>query len=179
MICDRNGAIYRGRKTGMNPYKEEIAERTNPNLVMSLTDALKGADVFIGVSTSNVVSEEMVRSMNNDPIILAMANPIPEIMPEEAKMAGARIVGTGRMDYPNQVNNLLCFPGILRGALDSRATVINDEMKIAAVYAIASMVKPEDLNEDCILPNALDKNIAKEVAKAVYNAAHDSGVARS
>ncbi len=179
VICDRNGAIYRGRKTGMNPYKEEIAERTNPNLVMSLTDALKGADVFIGVSTSNVVSEEMVRSMNNDPIILAMANPIPEIMPEEAKMAGARIVGTGRMDYPNQVNNLLCFPGILRGALDSRATVINDEMKIAAVYAIASMVKPEDLNEDCILPNALDKNIAKEVAKAVYNAAHDSGVARS
>lgn len=178
IVCDTKGPIYKGRSIGMNKYKEELAGRTNKKCFTDLKEALKECDVFIGLSVADFLSQDMVRSMRKDPIILALANPIPEIMPEKAKEAGASVIGTGRMDYPNQVNNLLAFPGVLRGALDSRATVINYEMKLAAVDAIANMVKPEELHSDNILPNPLDKNIAINVAKAVYNAAHQSGVAR-
>ena len=178
ILCDTKGAIYEGRLEGMNPYKEDIARITNKRKEAgSLVDVIKGADVFIGVSVAKCVTEEMVKSMNNDAIIMAMANPEPEIMPELAKKAGARIVCTGRSDFPNQVNNLLAFPGIFRGALDVRATDINTEMKIAAATAIASLIPEEELSEDNIIISPFDKRVAPRVASAVAQAAIDTGVA--
>ena len=172
ILCDRAGTIYRGRKKNMNFAKEEIAKVTNRDLVKGdLKKAIKGADLFIGVSAPNLVTEKMVKSMDKNSIIFAMANPDPEIMPKLALAAGAKIVGTGRSDFPNQINNLLAFPGIFRGALDARAKEITEKMKIAAASAIAKMVKPRDLREDHIIPNPLDKNVAKAVAKAVFKAA--------
>jgi len=179
IMCDTKGIIYEGRPFGMNPVKEEIAKVTNrEKLQGSLADALKGADVFIGVSVEGAITKEMVRSMNRDSIIFAMANPTPEIMPEDAKEAGARIIGTGRSDYPNQVNNVLAFPGIFRGALDTRATDINDEMKIAAAQAIASLITEEELRDDYVIPMPFDPRVAPKVAKATAKAAMDTGVAR-
>jgi malate dehydrogenase (oxaloacetate-decarboxylating) len=178
VMCDRKGAIYKGRE-GLDVSKEEISNITNPNnLKGSLSDALKGADVFIGVSAPGTVTEEMVRSMNKDAIIFAMANPTPEIFPEDAKRAGARVIGTGRSDFPNQVNNVLAFPGIFRGALDVRAKEINEEMKVAAAYAIASSISSEELSEDYIIPKSFNKEVQKKVAAAVRAAATKSGVAR-
>jgi len=178
VMCDRSGAIYEGRD-GLNPVKEEMAAITNRDKKSgSLADVLKGADVFIGVSAPNCVTPEMVKSMNKDPILFPMANPTPEIMPDLAKSAGAAVVGTGRSDFPNQINNVLAFPGIFRGALDVRASDINDEMKIAAAYAIASFVTADKLSADYIIPSALDRNVAAAVAKAVAEAARKSGVAR-
>ena len=178
ILCDTKGAIYEGRLEGMNPYKEDIARITNKRKEAgSLEDVIKGADVFIGVSVAKCVTEEMVKSMNKDAIIMAMANPEPEIMPELAKKAGARIVCTGRSDFPNQVNNLLAFPGIFRGALDVRATDINTEMKIAAATAIASLIPEEELSEDNIIISPFDKRVAPRVASAVAQAAIDTGVA--
>ena len=178
ILCDTKGAIYEGRAEGMNPYKEDIARITNKRKEAgSLVDVIKGADVFIGVSVAKCVTEEMVRSMNKEAIIMAMANPEPEIMPELAKKAGARIVCTGRSDFPNQVNNLLAFPGIFRGALDVRATDINTEMKIAAATAIASLIPEEELSEDNIIISPFDKRVAPRVASAVAQAAIDTGVA--
>ena len=178
ILCDTKGAIYEGRAGGMNPYKEDIARITNKRKEAgSLVDVIKGADVFIGVSVARCVTEEMVKSMNKDAIIMAMANPEPEIMPELAKKAGARIVCTGRSDFPNQVNNLLAFPGIFRGALDVRATDINTEMKIAAATAIASLIPEEELSEDNIIISPFDKRVAPRVASAVAQAAIDTGVA--
>lgn len=178
ILCDTKGAIYEGRAEGMNPYKEAIARITNKRKEAgSLVDVIKGADVFIGVSVARCVTEEMVKSMNKDAIIMAMANPEPEIMPELAKKAGARIVCTGRSDFPNQVNNLLAFPGIFRGALDVRATDINTEMKIAAATAIASLIPEEELSEDNIIISPFDKRVAPRVASAVAQAAIDTGVA--
>ena len=178
ILCDTKGAIYEGRAEGMNPYKEDIARITNKRKEAgSLVDVIKGADVFIGVSVAKCVTEEMVRSMNKDAIIMAMANPEPEIMPDLAKKAGARIVCTGRSDFPNQVNNLLAFPGIFRGALDVRATDINTEMKIAAATAIASLIPEEELSEDNIIISPFDKRVAPRVASAVAQAAIDTGVA--
>lgn len=178
VLCDRKGAIYEGRE-GLNPEKEEMAKITNQQKRKgSLSDVIKGADVFIGVSAPNCVSEEMVKSMAKDPIIFAMANPTPEIMPDIAKAAGAAVVGTGRSDFPNQINNVLAFPGIFRGALDVRASDINDTMKIAAAKAIADHIKPEELSADCIIPSALDRSVASAVAAAVAQAARSSGVAR-
>ena len=156
-----------------------MAKVTNrEHLTGKLADAMKGTDVFIGVSAPGIVSEEMVASMNKDAIVLAMSNPTPEIMPDLAKKAGARIIGTGRSDFPNQINNVLCFPGIFRGALDCRAKEINEEMKIAASYAIASLVSDDELNEDYIIPYAFDKRIGKTVSDAVIEAARKSGSAR-
>ena len=178
ILCDTKGAIYEGRAEGMNPYKEDIAKITNKRKEAgSLVDVIKGADVFIGVSVAKCVTEEMVKSMNKDAIIMAMANPEPEIMPEMAKKAGARIVCTGRSDFPNQVNNLLAFPGIFRGALDVRATDINTEMKIAAATAIASLIPEDELSEDNIIISPFDKRVAPRVASAVAQAAIDTGVA--
>ena len=178
ILCDTKGAIYEGRAEGMNPYKEDIARITNKRKEAgALVDVIKGADVFIGVSVAKCVTEEMVKSMNKDAIIMAMANPEPEIMPELAKKAGARIVCTGRSDFPNQVNNLLAFPGIFRGALDVRATDINTEMKIAAATAIASLIPEEELSEDNIIISPFDKRVAPRVASAVAQAAIDTGVA--
>ena len=178
IACDKVGILYRGIEN-VNDAKKELAKVTNPdNIKGTLADALVGADVFIGVSAPGVVSQDMVRAMNKDSILFAMANPTPEIMPDEAKAAGARVIGTGRSDFPNQVNNVLAFPGIFRGALDVRAKEINEEMKIAAAYAIASMIKDEDLNEDNVIPCALDKNIATNVAEAIKKAARESGSAR-
>lgn len=178
VMCDRKGTIYKGRE-GLDASKEEIANITNPNnLKGSLADALKGADVFIGVSAPGTVTEEMVRSMNKDAIIFAMANPTPEIFPEEAKRAGARVIGTGRSDFPNQVNNVLAFPGIFRGALDVKAKEINEEMKVAAAYAIASSISSDELSEDYIIPKSFNKEVQKKVADAVREAAKKSGVAR-
>ena len=175
ILCDTKGAIYEGRAEGMNPYKEDIARITNKRKEAgSLVDVIKGADVFIGVSVAKCVTEEMVKSMNKDAIIMAMANPEPEIMPELAKKAGARIVCTGRSDFPNQVNNLLAFPGIFRGALDVRATDINTEMKIAAATAIASLIPEEELSEDNIIISPFDKRVAPRVASAVAQAAIDA-----
>ncbi|HPT84552.1 MAG TPA: malic enzyme-like NAD(P)-binding protein [Bacillota bacterium] len=177
IACDRSGVLSRDR--GLSPEKMEIAKITNPeNVKGTLTDAMRGADVFIGVSAPGCVTSEMVRSMAPDPIILAMANPIPEIMPELAKEAGAAIVGTGRSDFPNQINNVLAFPGIFRGALDVRARDINEEMKIAAAYAIAECVTDDMLSPECIIPSALDRTVAARVAAAVADAARKSGVAR-
>ncbi len=178
ILCDTKGAIYEGRAEGMNPYKEDIAKLTNRQKEAgNLVDVIKGADVFIGVSVAGCVTEDMVRSMNKDAIIMAMANPTPEIMPDLAKKAGARIVCTGRSDFPNQVNNLLAFPGIFRGALDVRATDINIEMKIAAAKAIASLISDEDLSEDNIIASPFDKRVAPKVAAAVAQAAIDTEVA--
>jgi malate dehydrogenase (oxaloacetate-decarboxylating) len=178
VLCDRQGAIYKGRD-GLNTEKVEMAEITNKkNKKGSIAEVLKGADVFIGVSAPNCVTEEMVKSMNKDPFIFAMANPVPEIMPEKAKNAGAAVVGTGRSDFPNQINNVLAFPGIFRGAFDVRASDINDEMKIAAARAIADVVPANELNADFIIPSPLNKEVGKAVAKAVAEAAKKSGVAR-
>ena len=179
VLCDRNGAIYKGRPEGMNPMKDEMAEITNQQMRKgSLEEVIKGADVFIGVSAPGCVTPEMVKSMAPDPILFPMANPTPEIMPEEAKAAGAAVVGTGRSDFPNQINNVLAFPGIFRGALDVRASDINDAMKIAAAKAIAGFVTDDKLAADYIIPSALDKSVAQAVAKAVAQAARDTGVAR-
>ena len=178
ILCDRKGAIYQGRD-GLNAEKEEMAAITNKNCVKgSLADVLKGADVFIGVSAPGCVTPEMVKSMAPNPILFPMANPVPEIMPDLAKAAGAAVVGTGRSDFPNQINNVLAFPGIFRGALDVRASDINDEMKIAAAQAIASFVTDDKLSPDYIIPSALDRSVSKAVAKAVAEAAKASGVAR-
>ncbi|AZV58531.1 malic enzyme-like NAD(P)-binding protein [Clostridium sp. AWRP] len=179
ILCDTKGAIYKKRPIGMNKFKDEMAEITNPNLQKgTLADVLKGADVFLGVSVANCVTEEMVKSMNKDSIIMAMANPNPEILPDLAIKAGAKVVCTGRSDFPNQVNNVLAFPGIFRGALDVRASEINDEMKIAAAYAIAELVSEEELKPDYIIPNAFDLRIAPKVAAYVAKAAIDTGAAR-
>jgi len=178
IVCDTKGTIFRGREgLYQNKYKFILAEETNrPALAGSLADALQGADVFIGVSAPGVVTEEMVRSMNRDPIVFAMANPVPEIWPDAAKRAGAGIVGTGRSDFPNQINNVLAFPGIFRGALDARATRITDEMKTAAAHAIADYVtRPQ---REHILPNILDKDVTKVVAQAVAGAAEKCGCSR-
>ena len=178
VLCDRQGAIYQGRE-GLNKEKEEMAAITNQeHRKGTLAEVLKGADVFIGVSAPGCVTEEMVKSMNKDPILFPMANPVPEIMPDLAKKAGAAVVGTGRSDFPNQINNVLAFPGIFRGALDVRASDINDEMKIAAAKAIASFVTDDKLSAEYIIPSALDRNVAKAVAEAVAEAARRTGVAR-
>lgn len=179
IMCDTKGTIYEGREEGMNTIKESIARITNRDKIQgSLADAMKGADVFVGVSAAGAVTPEMVKSMNRDPIIFAMANPVPEIMPEEAKAAGTAVVGTGRSDYPNQVNNVLAFPGIFRGALDVQATNINEEMKLAAVYAIANLIADDEVHADYVIPKPFDKRVAPHVAAAVAQAAMDSGVAR-
>lgn len=178
IMTDRSGAIYEGRE-GLNPIKEEMAKNTNANREKgSLADVIKGADVFIGVSAPGTLTAQMVKSMAKDPIIFACANPTPEIFPEEAKAAGAAVVSTGRSDYPNQINNVLCFPGIFRGALDVRASDINDEMKVAAAYALAGLVSDDELCADYIIPAAFDTRVKDAVAAAVAQAARDSGVAR-
>lgn len=178
ILCDRTGAIYEGREK-LNASKAEIAKVTNRGMVKGgLKDAIVGTDIFIGVSAPGVLTKEMIKTMHKDPIVLAMANPTPEIMPEEAKAAGAKIVGTGRSDFPNQINNVVAFPGIFRGALDVRASAITENMKIAAAYAIASLVDDDKLNEDYILPYAFDERIKDTVANAVAEAARKDGVAR-
>lgn len=178
VLCDRKGAIYKGRD-GLNPQKEEMAEITNQQMRKgSLAEVIKGADVFIGVSSPGCVTPEMVKSMAPNPILFPMANPTPEIMPKLAKEAGAAVIGTGRSDYPNQINNVLAFPGIFRGALDVRASDINAEMKIAAAKAIAGFVTDDKLCADYIIPSALDRNVAAAVAEAVAKAARETGVAR-
>jgi len=180
ILCDRAGILYSGRRENMNKYKIMIAEKTNrSNLKGSLEDALIGADVFIGVSGPRLLKPEMIRLMDREPIIFALANPVPEITPEEAYEGGAKIVATGRSDYPNQVNNLLGFPGIFRGALDVRATEINDEMKLAASYAIAESVSRRDLERGVIIPEPLDREVVVNVAERVAEAAVRSGVART
>lgn len=179
ILCDRTGAIYKGREKGMNSVKEEMAELTNPrNEKGSLADVIRGADVFIGVSAPGVLTADMVKTMAESAIIFACANPTPEIFPEEARKGGAKVIATGRSDYPNQVNNVLAFPGIFRGAFDVRASDINDEMKFAAANAIASLISEEELREDYILPAAFDPRVGKAVAAAVAEAARASGVAR-
>ena len=178
VMCDRHGAIYKGREN-LNKEKEEMAEICNQNMEKgTLAEVLKGADVFIGVSAPGTVTEEMVQNMAEKPILFPMANPVPEIMPDLAKKAGAAVVGTGRSDFPNQINNVLAFPGIFRGALDVRAKDINDEMKVAAAYAIAGLVEEDKLSPDYIIPNAFDKRVAKAVAEAVAEAARKTGLAR-
>lgn len=179
VMTDRHGAIYRGRKEGMNWIKDEMAEVTNlQGEKGSLADVMKGADVFIGVSAPGLVTQEMVRSMNRDAIIFACANPTPEIFPDEAKAAGAAVISTGRSDFPNQINNVLAFPGIFRGAFDVRAKDINEEMKMAAAKALADLIPAEELNADNIIPKAFDPAVGPAVAKAVAEAARQSGVAR-
>jgi malate dehydrogenase (oxaloacetate-decarboxylating) len=179
LLVDRTGIIYKGREKGMNWAKEEMAEVTNKNHKSgSLADALVGADVFIGVSQANIVTEEMVKSMNKDSIIFAMANPVPEIDPDLAKKAGARVVGTGRSDYPNQINNVLAFPGIFRGTFDVRAKTINEEMKLAAANALSELISDEELTEDYIIPMPFDKRVRPAIAKAVAKAARETGVAQ-
>ena len=178
IMTDREGAIYKGREN-LNPIKMEMAEVTNLSMEKgSLSDVIKNADVFIGVSAPGTLNKDMVKSMAEKPIIFACANPIPEIFPEDAKEAGAAVVSTGRSDFPNQINNVLCFPGIFRGALDVRAKDINDEMKVAAAYAIAELVTDQELNAEYILPAAFDERVKDAVAKAVAEAAKKSGVAR-
>ena len=178
-LCDRKGAIYEGRAEGMNPVKEEMAKVTNLEKKSgSLADMLVGADVFIGVSAPGMVTPEMVKTMNKDAIIFACANPTPEIFPDDAKAGGARVVATGRSDFPNQINNVRAFPGIFRGAFDVRAKDINDEMKLAAAKALADLITDEELSEDYIIPKAFDKRVGKAVAKAVADAARETGVAR-
>ena len=178
IMTDRTGAIYKGREN-LNPIKEEMAEITNQNCEKGkLADVIKGADVFIGVSGPGTLTKDMVRTMAKDPIIFACANPTPEIFPDEAKEAGAAVVSTGRSDFPNQINNVLAFPGIFRGALDVRASDINAEMKVAAAYALANLVSDEELNADYIIPAAFDPRVKDAVAKAMAQAAIDSGVAR-
>ena len=178
-LCDRSGAIYNGRQEHMNPAKQEIADLTNPQRRQgSLAEVLKGADVFIGVSAPGVVTTDMVKTMNRDAIIFACANPTPEIFPEDAKAGGAAVISTGRSDYPNQINNVLAFPGIFRGALDVRASDINDEMKIAAANALAGLISDEELSADYIIPAAFDVRVKDAVAEAVKAAAYKTGVAR-
>ena len=178
-LCDRKGAIYEGRPEGMNPIKEEMAKVTNlAKKSGSLAEMLVGADVFIGVSAPRAVTTEMVKTMNKDAVVFACANPTPEIFPDDAKAGGAKVVSTGRSDFPNQINNVLAFPGIFRGALDVRASDINDEMKVAAAYAIAGLIQEEELNPEYIIPNPFDKRVAKAVAEAVAKAAKETGVAR-
>ncbi len=178
-LCDRNGAVYEGRGKGMNPIKEEMAKVTNlGKKAGTLADMLVGVDVFIGVSAPGSVTTEMVKTMNRDAIIFACANPTPEIFPDDAKAGGAAVVSTGRSDYPNQINNVLAFPGIFRGALDARASDINDEMKIAAANALASLISDEELSAAYIIPAAFDPRVKDAVASAVKQAAYDSGVAR-
>jgi malate dehydrogenase (oxaloacetate-decarboxylating) len=179
LMVDRTGIIYKGRENGMNWAKEEMSEMTNKNKKSGkLADALVGADVFIGVSDANIVSEEMVKSMNKDAIIFAMANPAPEIDPDLAKKAGARVVGTGRSDYPNQINNVLAFPGVFRGTFDVRATTINEKMKLAAAKALSELITDEELTEDYIIPMPFDTRVRPAIAKAVAQAARDTGVAQ-
>ena len=178
-LCDRKGAIHEGRTEGMNPIKEEMAKMTNlEKRSGSLADMLVGADVFIGVSAPGVVTTEMVKTMNQDAILFACANPTPEIFPDDAKAGGARVVATGRSDFPNQINNVLAFPGIFRGAFDVRAKDINDEMKLAASHALAELITDEELSEDYIIPKAFDPRVGKAVAAAVADAARKTGVAR-
>ncbi len=178
IVCDSKGVLSRDIKRE-NWLKDEIAQLTNSSqLKGSLIDAIKGADIFIGVSAAGVLKEEMVQMMAKDAIVFAMANPDPEILPDVAKRAGARIIGTGRSDYANQINNVLAFPGIFRGALDARASEINEQMKVAAAYAIASLISDSDLTEEYIIPAAFDPRVGEEVAKAVYEAAKKTGVAR-
>lgn len=178
IACDKVGILYRGMEK-IDDAKTALAEITNPeNIKGNLSDALVGADVFIGVSAPNIVTAEMVKTMNTDSIVFGMANPTPEIMPEVAKSAGAKVCGSGRSDYPNQVNNVLVFPGLFRGALDVRAKEINEEMKLAAAYAIANYIKDEDLNENNVIPSALDRGVATKVAAAISKAARETGVAR-
>ena len=180
IMCDSKGAIYEGRSYGMNDTKAFVAKWTNRDKVEgSLSDVIKDADVFIGVSVADLLTKEMVESMAKDPIIFAMANPNPEINPDVAKEAGAKVIGTGRSDYPNQINNVLAFPGIFRGALDVEATHINEEMKQAAVEAIANLIKPEELNPDYCIPGPFDKRVAPSVAREVAKAAMETGVART
>lgn len=179
ILCDRMGALYRSME-GRDAEKQAMAEATNPyNLRGTLGDVIRGADVFIGVSAAGVLTKEMVESMGKDAVVFAMANPTPEIFPEDAKAGGARIVGTGRSDFPNQINNVLAFPGIFRGALDVRAREINEKMKVAAAYAIANSIRDEELNEEHIMPKAFDKAVQMQVAEAVKKAAAASGCARA
>jgi malate dehydrogenase (oxaloacetate-decarboxylating) len=179
ILCDSKGAIYEGRTEGMNPFKEEIARMTNKNKVKgTLADAMKGADIFLGVSAPGVVTTQMVASMNPDPVVFACANPTPEIYPDDAKAGGACVVATGRSDYPNQINNVLAFPGIFRGTFDVRASDINEEMKIAAAKAIAGVIPDEELSPDYIIPKAFDPKVKDAVAAAVAKAARETGVAR-
>ena len=179
VLCDTRGAIYEGRPDGMNPIKDTMAKITNRDKRSgSLADMMVGADVFIGVSAPGTVTPEMVKTMNKDAIIFACANPTPEIFPDEAKAGGARVIATGRSDFPNQINNVLAFPGIFRGTFDVHASDINDQMKIAAAKAIAGLISDEDLTEEYIIPAAFDERVGKAVAKAVAQAAKDSGVAR-
>ncbi len=178
-LCDRKGAIYEGRTEGMNPVKEEMSKITNPDKKSgSLADVLVGADVFIGVSAPGAVTTDMVKTMAKDAVIFACANPTPEIFPDDAKAGGARVVSTGRSDFPNQINNVLAFPGVFRGAFDVRASDINDEMKLAAAQALADLISEEELSEDYIIPKAFDKRVGPAVAKAVAEAARKTGVAR-
>ena len=178
-LCDRNGAIYAGREKGMNAVKEEMARVTNlQKRAGSLAEVLAGADVFIGVSAPGAVTTEMVQTMNRDAILFACANPTPEIFPDEAKAGGAKVVATGRSDFPNQINNVLAFPGIFRGAFDVRASDINEAMKVAAAEALAGLISDEELNADYIIPAAFDPRVGRTVAAAVAGAARDSGVAR-
>ncbi|MGM8366281.1 NAD(P)-dependent malic enzyme [Virgibacillus sp. W0181] len=179
IMCDSRGAIYEGRPNGMNEVKEQVAKLTNKNKKEgSLEEVLEGADVFVGVSVGGLLTSEMVQKMNDDPIIFAMANPDPEILPDVAKEAGAKIIGTGRSDFPNQVNNVLAFPGIFRGALDVRATRINEKMKVAAAEAIASLIDDSELTADYVIPAPFDSRVAPIVASSVAKAAMESGVAR-
>lgn len=178
-LCDKSGSIYEGRKEDMNPSKEEIALVTNrEKKVGTLADIVSGADVFIGVSGPNVMTADMVKTMAKDPIVFACANPVPEIFPDDAKKGGAKVVATGRSDFPNQINNVLAFPGIFRGAFDVRARDINDEMKIAAAYAIADLIAEDELSADYIIPKAFDMRVGKAVAEKVAEAARKTGVAR-
>ncbi len=178
-LCDINGILHEGHVDVNNKYRERLVKVTNlENKQGTLKDALVGADVFVGVSVANLVTEEMVASMNKDAILFAMANPNPEILPELAKKAGAKVVGTGRSDMPNQINNVLAFPGIFRGALDVGASQITEEMKVAASYAIASLITEEELNEDYVIPSPFDPRVAKVVAKAVAEKAIEQGIAR-
>ena len=179
VACDQTGVLYQGRKTRMNRSKEELASITNARGVRgSLEEAIRGSDVFIGVSIGDILTPEMVKSMGDDPLIFALANPDPEISPELAREAGARVIATGRSDYPNQVNNVLGFPGIFRGALDVRATDINEEMKLAAAYAIAELIDDDELREDYVIPAPFDARVVPNVAARVAEAAMSSGVAR-
>ncbi|MEK6635882.1 MAG: NAD-dependent malic enzyme, partial [Planctomycetota bacterium] len=177
VVCDTAGIIYKGRKINMNPDKDALAQITNPNNEKgTIADAIKGKDVFIGVSGPNIVTKDMVKTMNKDSIVFAMANPTPEIEPDLIEGI-ARVIATGRSDYHNQVNNVLCFPGLFRGALDIGATIINDEMKMAAAYAIANVIEEDRLSEDYIIPSVFNEKVHKDVASAVANAAVKSGVA--
>lgn len=178
VLCDTKGAIYEGR-ANLNPIKEEMAKVSNLDKKQGqLADVIKGADVFIGVSAPGVLTADMIKTMAKDPIVLAMANPVPEVMPDVAKEAGVAVMGTGRSDFPNQINNVLAFPGIFRGALDVRAKDINDEMKLAAAYAIAGIISDEELNPDYIIPDSFNEKVTPAVAKAVAEAARKTGVAR-